>query len=86
MTFLNSAFRDQLASVAQQVKEPIAALTMKLAAVPAPTNDEGERARVLAEILREAGFDDVRIDDLDDVTARIRGRWWGSASRCWPFR
>ncbi len=74
MTFLTSAFRDQLAPVAQQVKEPIAALTMKLAAVPAPTNDEGERATVLAAILREAAFDDVTVDAIDDVTGRIRGR------------
>lgn len=74
MTFLTSAFRDQLAPVAEHVKEPIAALTLKLAAVPAPTNDEGERATALAATLREAGFDDISVDDLHDVTGRIRGR------------
>lgn len=74
MTFLTSAFRDQLAPVARLVKEPIADLTMRLSAIPAPTNDEGERARELASILRDAGFDDVTVDDLDDVTGRIRGR------------
>lgn len=74
MTFLTSAFRDQLAPVAQHVKEPIAELTMRLTAVPAPTNDEGDRAEVLAAILREAGFADVRTDELHNVTGRIPGR------------
>jgi acetylornithine deacetylase/succinyl-diaminopimelate desuccinylase-like protein len=74
VTFLTSAFREQLAPVAQHVKEPIADLTMRLAAIPAPTNDEGERAVALSAILREAGYEDVGIDDLDDVTGRIRGR------------
>lgn len=74
MNFLTSAFRDQVAPVAQHVKEPIADLTMRLAAIPAPTNDEGERAVALSAILREAGFEDVVIDGLDDVTGRIRGR------------
>lgn len=74
MTFLTSAFRDQLAPVAQDAKEPIAELTLRLSAIPAPTNDEGERASALASILRDAGFDDVTVDDLDDVTGRIRGR------------
>lgn len=74
MTFLTSAFRDQLAPVARDAKEPIAELTLRLSAIPAPTNDEGERASALASILRDAGFDDVTVDDLDDVTGRIRGR------------
>jgi tripeptide aminopeptidase len=74
VTLLTSAFRDQLAPVAQQVKEPIAELTMRLAAIPAPTNDEGDRAAALAAILRDEGFDDVRVDELNDVTGRIRGR------------
>ena len=74
VTFLTSAFRDQLAPVARDAKEPIAELTLRLSAIPAPTNDEGERASALASILRDAGFDDVTVDDLDDVTGRIRGR------------
>ena len=52
----------------------VAELTLRLSAIPAPTNDEGERASALATILRDAGFDDVTVDDLDDVTGRIRGR------------
>jgi acetylornithine deacetylase/succinyl-diaminopimelate desuccinylase-like protein len=74
VTFLTSAFRDQLTPVARSVKEPIADLTMRLSAVPAPTNDEGERAAVLANVLREAGFADVTVDALNDVTGRIPGR------------
>ncbi len=74
MTFLTSAFRDQLVPIARLVKEPIADLTLRLAEIPAPTNDEGERAVALASILRESGFDDVTVDELHNVTGRIRGR------------
>jgi acetylornithine deacetylase/succinyl-diaminopimelate desuccinylase-like protein len=74
VTFLTAAFRDQLKPVAEGVKEPIADLTMRLTAIPAPTNDEAERAAALADILRLAGFADVSVDALHDVTGRIPGR------------
>src|SRR5690606_25722192 len=50
----------------------------RLTEVPAPTGDEGERAAVLAEVLRSSGFVDVRLDDIHDVTGRIPG---GDSSR-----
>ena len=74
MSFLTTAFRDQLKPVAEAVKEPIAGLTARLTEIAAPTGDEGDRAGALADVLRDAGFTDVRVDDLHDVTARISGR------------
>lgn len=74
MTYLTKDFVDQLLAVANDVREPIAQLTTRLTEVPAPTGDEGERAGVLVDVLRDAGFDDIQTDELHDVTARIRGR------------
>jgi acetylornithine deacetylase/succinyl-diaminopimelate desuccinylase-like protein len=74
VTYRTSAFRDQVKPVARAVKEQIADLTMRLTAVPAPTGDEGERAAALADVLRGDGFDDVRVDEIHDVTARISGK------------
>ena len=74
MTYLSPGFRDTLAPAAEHAREPVAELTTRLTEVPAPTNDEGDRAALLAEILEERGFEDVRVDDLHDVTARIRGK------------
>ncbi len=74
MTYLTSGFRDVVASAAKRAREPIAELTTRLTEVPAPTGDEGDRAALLARILEERGFEDVRTDDLHDVTAVIRGK------------
>lgn len=78
MTYITPAFRDRLKAAAARLKEPIAELTTRLTEVPAPTGDEGERAAVLAEVLRSSGFVDVRLDDIHDVTGRIPG---GDSSR-----
>lgn len=53
--------------------EPIVELTTRLTEVPAPTNDEGDRARALRDELEALGYADIAIDDLHDVTARIPG-------------
>ena len=74
VTYLTKGFRDELAPVAERAREPIADLTTQLTEIEAPTNDEGDRADVLEGVLRERGFDDVRHDDLHDVTGVIRGK------------
>ena len=74
VTYLTPDFRDQLKAVAGGVTEPIADLTTRLTEVPAPTGDEADRAALLAEVLRDAGFDAVEVDTLHDVTGRIRGK------------
>ncbi len=53
--------------------EPIAELTAAVAAVPAPTNDEAERAAFVAETLRRFGYADVTTDHLSNVVGRIPG-------------
>src|SRR5690606_19704416 len=58
VTYITPAFRDRLKAAAARLKEPIAELTTRLTEVPAPTGDEGERAAVLAEVLRSSGFVD----------------------------
>lgn len=47
-----------------------------LSAVPAPTGHETRRATRVAELLREAGLADVRIDDAGNVRA-----WYGNGGR-----
>jgi tripeptide aminopeptidase len=74
VTYLTRRVRDQLAPAAQRAREPIAELTTLLTEVPAPTNDEGDRAELLARILTEHGFEDVRADALHNVTAVISGK------------
>ncbi len=74
MSYLTRKVRDQLAAAAQRAREPIAKLTTLLTEVPAPTNDEGDRAKLLARILDERGFKDVRTDELHNVTAVIPGK------------
>lgn len=73
MTYLTARFRDKVMKIAEQAREPISDLTSALTAVAAPTGDEEERARMLADTLSGQGFTDVEIDDIHNVTARIRG-------------
>lgn len=61
-------------SLAESYLEPIIELTTRLTEVPAPTNDEGDRAVALREALEALGYADVQVDHLHDVTARIEGR------------
>jgi acetylornithine deacetylase/succinyl-diaminopimelate desuccinylase-like protein len=48
--------------------------TIRVTEVPAPTNNERQRAMLVRDMYVEAGFADVRIDDLANVTGRIPGR------------
>jgi acetylornithine deacetylase/succinyl-diaminopimelate desuccinylase-like protein len=59
--------------VAAGLVEPIAALAAKIAAVPAPTNDEGERATFVADTFQALDVDDVTVDHLHNVVGRIPG-------------
>ncbi len=60
-------------SLSESFLEPIVALTTRLTEVPAPTNDEGDRAVALRSELEALGYEGVTVDDLHDVTARIPG-------------
>ncbi len=50
----------------------LVALQAGLSAIPAPTGAEARRAAFVAERLREAGLDDVRLDGAGNVVARAR--------------
>ena len=47
---------------------------IEIVRVAAPTNDEMDRATFVATLFERIGVDDVQIDDIGDVVARIPGR------------
>lgn len=60
-------------SVAESFVEQIVELTTTLSEVPAPTNDEGDRAAVVRAEFEKLGLLDIHEDELHSVTARIAG-------------
>jgi len=66
-------------AVAAGFVEPIAELAAAVAAVPAPTNDESERAAFVSVTLERLGYADVSTDALSDVVGRIPGTKSGPA-------
>jgi acetylornithine deacetylase/succinyl-diaminopimelate desuccinylase-like protein len=66
-------------AVAASFVEPIAELTAAVAAVPAPTNDEAERAAFVAETLRRFEYEEVTVDQLSNVVGRVAGTSSGPA-------
>lgn len=79
MPSISSELVARVSAVAAGFVEPIASLTAAVAAVPAPTNDEAERAAFVAEVFRRFDYDDVDVDELSNVTARIKGKLDGPA-------
>ena len=61
-------------AIADAYLEPIVELTTRLTEVPAPSNDEVDRAKVLHEVLADMGYNDVTTDSIHNVTARIPGK------------
>ena len=66
-------------TLAEHSVEAIIELTTRLSEVPAPTNDEGQRAAVVRQELEQLGYQDVFEDDIHNVTGRIVGK---DSSRC----
>ncbi|MGC4191572.1 MAG: M20/M25/M40 family metallo-hydrolase [Thermomicrobiales bacterium] len=54
--------------------EDIIALTAAITEVPAPTNDEAERAAFVAGTFRDRGYQSVTVDGLSDVVGVLPGR------------
>lgn len=65
--------------LAKTYVEPIVELTTRLSEVPAPTNDEAERAAAVREELERLGYENVSEDDLHNVTGCVSGK---DASKC----
>lgn len=73
--------RERVAAVraaAEQAVPRVLDLTERVAAVPAPTGQEGERSRVVADLFAAAGLA-VEVDDLGDVVATLPGSGGGRA-------
>lgn len=60
--------------IADGYLEPIIELTTRLTEVSAPSNDEMDRARVVEKELQTLGYEDVQMDEIGNVTARIAGK------------
>lgn len=60
--------------IARASVESIIALTTAITEIPAPTNDESERAAFVADVFRSSGYQDVTTDHLSDVVAVLPGR------------
>lgn len=61
-------------AIADSYLEPIVELTTELTGVSAPSNDEGDRAQVLRQVLETKGYSDVTLDEIFNVTGRIAGK------------
>lgn len=59
--------------------DPILELTTRLSEIPAPTNDEGQRAAAVRQEMERLGFSRVVEDELHNVVGVIPGR---DASKC----
>jgi len=64
----------RVTALSKQFVDPITDLATAIASVPAPTNDEAERARFVAQTLTTLGHADVTVDHLSDVVGRLPGR------------
>lgn len=73
-----AAVAEAARSVAEQATT-IASLTVQIQQIPAPTDDEGQRAGWVADALRGLGLKDVFIDDQRNVYGRIPGQQPGPA-------
>jgi len=68
--------RERVAAVraaAERALPRVLDLTERVAAVPGPTGDEGERSTLVAGLFAEAGLA-VEVDELGDVVATLPGR------------
>lgn len=74
MSLPGSELVARVTALSAQFVEPIAELAAAIAAVPAPTNDEAERARFVADKLTTLGHADVTVDHLSDVIGRLPGK------------
>jgi acetylornithine deacetylase/succinyl-diaminopimelate desuccinylase-like protein len=74
LSLLTSSLVAQVTALAGQFIEPLAELATEIASVPAPTNHESSRAKLVSDCLTRLGHADVRIDELSDVVGRLHGK------------
>lgn len=73
MSSISSELVARATAVAAGFVEPIADLAAAVASIPAPTNDESERAAFVAETLHRLGYEGVTTDRLSNVVGCIQG-------------
>ncbi len=64
-------------SAAEATRRQVVDLTARIAAIAAPTGEEGARSAFVAEEARRRGLRDVTVDDLGDVVGVVPGRTSG---------
>lgn len=69
----------RIRDVATQFVQPCLDRAIEIAKVPAPTNDELDRSSFVCSLLKGMGIEDVTVDEIGDVVARIPGRNRGRA-------
>ena len=62
-----------------QYADKVIEIARVIAMVAAPTNDERDRAVLVADLFQTHGAESVTVDEIHDVVARIPGRMSGSA-------
>jgi acetylornithine deacetylase/succinyl-diaminopimelate desuccinylase-like protein len=65
-------------AAARAITSDVLDLTLRIAAIPAPTGHEGTRSRFVAGWLQDAGAPDLATDQLGDVVLRLPGRGLGA--------
>jgi tripeptide aminopeptidase len=66
-----------LDQAAKTFRDEIVSLASRIAAIPAPTNDETRRTEFVAKAMPEMGFQQVEVDELGDVVGLVPGRGIG---------
>jgi tripeptide aminopeptidase len=64
----------RIRDVATQYVQPSLDRAIEIAKVSAPTNDECDRSNYVSALLKAIGVEDVHVDDIGDVVARVPGK------------
>jgi tripeptide aminopeptidase len=74
---IEGAVSASLDQAAKTFRDEIVSLASRIAAIPAPTNDETRRTEFVAKAMPEMGFQQVEVDELGDVVGLVPGRGIG---------
>lgn len=70
----DSSLLQRARAISNAYLEPIIELTTTFTQISAPSNDEMDRAVAVRDHLLTKGYDDVRMDEIGNVTGRIPGK------------
>jgi tripeptide aminopeptidase len=75
----DAPFVERAREIGARYSEKVIEISRVIAMVAAPTNDERDRAVLVADLFQTHGAESIAIDDIHDVVARIPGRASSSA-------